>query len=93
MVTVGTKELENRLSHYLRLVRAGARIVVTNHGRPVAELGPVSSVHGARDAAWAAAAARGQVTLATRRGFPPFRPIRLPKGCSVSDAVLDEDRS
>lgn len=36
-----TAELKARLSHYLRMVRRGDRVVVTHHGRPIAALEPV----------------------------------------------------
>ena len=39
--TVGSRELKNRLGSYLRQVRRGATIVVTDRGTPVAELRPV----------------------------------------------------
>lgn len=35
---VSVRELKNRLSEYLRKVSAGAEIVVTSHGKPVARL-------------------------------------------------------
>lgn len=38
---VGSRELKNRLGSYLRQVRGGATIVVTDRGTPVAELRPV----------------------------------------------------
>lgn len=41
MRTVSITELKARLSAYLRQVKAGGRIVVTDRGRPVAVLGPV----------------------------------------------------
>jgi len=40
MRAVGIRELKNRLSEYLRLVRAGERVLVTDRGEVVAELGP-----------------------------------------------------
>jgi antitoxin (DNA-binding transcriptional repressor) of toxin-antitoxin stability system len=40
MHAVGVRELKNRLSEYLRLVRAGERILVTDRGEVIAELGP-----------------------------------------------------
>jgi prevent-host-death family protein len=39
---VGARELKNRLGSYLALVRDGTTIYVTDRGRPVAELRPVS---------------------------------------------------
>ena len=40
MHSVGVRELKNRLSEYLRLVRAGERVLVTDRGEVIAELGP-----------------------------------------------------
>jgi antitoxin (DNA-binding transcriptional repressor) of toxin-antitoxin stability system len=94
MRTVATKRLKDRLSHYLRLVRAGARFVVTDRGRPIAELRPLEAqrAHADRERAWVEAAARGLVTLPLGRGFARFRPIRLRGGAKVSDAVLEDRR-
>ncbi len=92
MKRVGTKELKNRLSHYLRLVRAGARLLITDHDRPVAEIGPVASASGDSELAWTLAAAQGRVSLPTRQGFRPVRPVRLRDGAGLSDAV-HEDRA
>jgi len=39
-VTVGIRELKNRLSEYLRLVRAGELVQVTDRGTVVAEIRP-----------------------------------------------------
>ena len=36
MATVAIRDLKNRLSEYLRRVKAGERLVVTERGRPVA---------------------------------------------------------
>ena len=38
---VGVRELKTRLGTYLRQVRQGVRIVVTDRGEPVAELRPL----------------------------------------------------
>ena len=38
MITVGIRELKNRLSEYLRLVRAGELVQVTDRGTVVAEI-------------------------------------------------------
>lgn len=40
MRVVGIRELKNRLSEFLRFVRRGERVLVTDRGRVVAELGP-----------------------------------------------------
>ncbi len=36
MPTVGTREFKDRLTYYLRLVRQGTTLVVTDRGKPVA---------------------------------------------------------
>ena len=40
MAAVGIRELKNRLSQYLKRVRAGERLVVTERGKPVAIISP-----------------------------------------------------
>ena len=40
MRTVGLKTLKNKLSEYIRLATAGESVVVTDRGRPVAEIVP-----------------------------------------------------
>lgn len=40
MRTVGIRELKNRLSEYIRLVRDGERVLVTHRGEMVAEIRP-----------------------------------------------------
>ncbi len=40
---VGVRDLKNRLSAYLDLVKSGQEIVVTEHGRPIAKLSPVNA--------------------------------------------------
>jgi prevent-host-death family protein len=47
MKTVGVRELKNRLSEYLRQVRSGESVLVTDRGQLVAELTPPG--HGATD--------------------------------------------
>ena len=41
--TVGLRELKNRLSEYVRIVRAGEHVQVTDRGQVVAELLPPGS--------------------------------------------------
>jgi antitoxin (DNA-binding transcriptional repressor) of toxin-antitoxin stability system len=91
--TVGVKDLKNNLSAYLREVRRGARVLVTDRNSVVAELrGPVA---GALDdvrppvvAEWIDAAV---LTPPSRLKAPlPRSPVRLPSG--TARAILDELR-
>src|SRR5262245_50157344 len=89
---VGARELKTRLGTYLRRVREGRTLVVTERGEPVAELRPISP-HDSLSSALLKLSARGAVTLPTRDGLSTFRPIRS-RGESLSEAVLQdrEDR-
>ncbi len=40
MRAVGVRELKNKLSEYLRLVRAGEEVLVTDRGEVIAEIRP-----------------------------------------------------
>jgi prevent-host-death family protein len=90
---VGARELKTRLGSYLRRVRDGSTLIVTDRGEPVAELRPLPS-----DTFWPSAllklSAKGAVTLPTRGTLAAFRPIRSIRGQSVADAVREdrEDR-
>jgi prevent-host-death family protein len=91
--SVGTRELKNRLSYYLKLVRAGASLVVTDRGKPVAEIGPPPRDAGDFGPLWHAAAAKGSIRLPTKKGkFARSRPVRLKGGAKLSDAVLEDRR-
>jgi prevent-host-death family protein len=84
--TVGIAELRQNLSVYLRRVRSGERLIVTDRNRPVAELGPPSSTGANLDRL----IAKGRVTRPMRRGFPP--PLRLDGDPYALSRALDEIR-
>lgn len=37
---VSTAEAKNRLTELIRVVEKGERVIITRHGKPVAEIGP-----------------------------------------------------
>lgn len=39
--TVGIRELKSRLSHYLRQVKGGASLLITERGRPIGRIVPI----------------------------------------------------
>jgi prevent-host-death family protein len=86
---VGSRELKIRLGTYLRQVRSGRTLVITDRGQPVAELRPLEGSRG-DDAALARLAARGAVSLPQTPGVSrrPARPITS-RGQSISSAILD----
>lgn len=82
-MSVGVRELKARLSHYLSRAAAGERIVITDRGRPYAELVPLS--HGA---AIERGIAEGWIEPAQGE---LAEPLLLPARRSTAE-VLDEDR-
>jgi prevent-host-death family protein len=89
MMTVGSRELKTRLGGYLLKVSQGASFVVTDHGRPVAELRPITEPNGLEERLQALIAS-GRVTWQRREHLLPATPIRVP-GLRLSEA-LDEER-
>jgi prevent-host-death family protein len=84
--TVGIAELRQNLSVYLRRVANGERLLVTDHNRPVAELGPPS-----RDGAdLDRLIAEGRVSRPIRRGLP--RPLRMDGDPYALSRALDDIR-
>jgi antitoxin (DNA-binding transcriptional repressor) of toxin-antitoxin stability system len=93
--TVGIRELKNRFSEYLRQVRSGESVLVTDRGEVVAEFSPPS--HGLTDgsvpAGLLALARRGLLTLGSPddAGCYPALP-RVQRGQRRAAELLDEER-
>jgi antitoxin (DNA-binding transcriptional repressor) of toxin-antitoxin stability system len=97
MKSVGVKQLKSRLSEYLRLVRNGETVLVTDRDEVVAELrptrrqpNPADSLEGLLDSL----AERGEVTRASlpkRRWTWKVKGLGLPAGSA--NALLGEIRS
>jgi antitoxin (DNA-binding transcriptional repressor) of toxin-antitoxin stability system len=91
---VGTRELKNRLSYYLRRVREGDESVfVTDHGEVVAELKAARRPPASQSdrAVLAAMAERGDLTMGTGR-YRTVKPVKLKKRILFSRRVLDDRR-
>jgi prevent-host-death family protein len=87
----GARELKTHLGSYLRKVRQGTTVVVTDRGEPIAELRPLSHGPQTTGAALARLLAVGALTRRTVQPLSPFRPIRA-RGVSLAAAVI-EDRT
>jgi prevent-host-death family protein len=87
--TVGARELKARLGTYLRSVRNGKTLIVTDRGEPIAELRPLQDNVDKKLAKLRAAGRIGGGDGVLR----PFRPVRI-DGPSVSSAIVEdrEDR-
>jgi prevent-host-death family protein len=89
MNAVGIRDLKNRLSHHLKRVRAGARLTVTERGRPIATLAPVEE---RGDLAWIhQMVARGEAIWSGGKPKGSKNPARN-KGRLVSDMVIEDRR-
>jgi prevent-host-death family protein len=89
MITVGIRELKNNLSYYLRGVKKGKPVTITERGQSVAVLMPV-------DSSTEASLARelSQKGIGTWKGGKPRGGSRsvLVKGKPVSQIVIEERR-
>ena len=93
MHMVGTRELKDRLTHYLRLVRQGTTLIVTDRGKPVAVVKPAEGQEGGGvEDQLAALAAEGSVSLPQGKGFLRKSPAIRGKGIPLSQAVLEDRR-
>jgi prevent-host-death family protein len=95
MKTVGVRELKDRLSEYLREVRSGECVLVTDRGEVVAELSAPD--YATRDASVPAGlqalAKRGLVSLGGRGGADLYPPLpRRKRGKRSSAQLLEEER-
>jgi prevent-host-death family protein len=84
--TVGVAELRQNLSVYLRRVRQGERLVVTDRNRPVAELGPPPSTGPGLDRL----ITEGRVSRPRRSSLP--EPLKLEGDPDALGRALDEIR-
>lgn len=89
---VGARELKTRLGTYLRRVREGRTVLVTDRGEPIAELRPLPPDTRVSAALLKLSRTRA-VTLPVRKAMRPFRPIQS-RGRALSEAVREdrEDR-
>lgn len=84
--SVGVAQLRQNLSVYLRRVRGGERLVVTDRNRPVAELGPATTTGPGLDRL----IAEGRVSRPLRSGLP--EPLELTGDPQALSRALDEIR-
>jgi prevent-host-death family protein len=86
MITVGIKELKAKLSSYVDKVQQGEEVVITDHGREVAVVLPISAERRAVRALTEAGKARWQ------GGKPRGATGIKAKGKPMAETVLEERR-
>lgn len=90
MNTVGIRELKTHLSRHLKRVRSGARLIVTERGRPIATIDPVATPDYAEWARVLVAAGHARWGGSKPEGCQP--PATTTRGHTVSAAVLEDRR-
>jgi len=85
---VGTRELKNKLSEYLRRVKAGETITVTEHGKTIGQIIPVKPSVNERLQAMVAA---GQVEWNGQKP-KPYQPTATNQGKGQLSDLVVEDR-
>jgi antitoxin (DNA-binding transcriptional repressor) of toxin-antitoxin stability system len=84
------RELKSGLSRYLRHVRNGARVTVTERGKAIATIGPVD---GQADAEWAhRMVVSGKAQWSGGKPAGARHPGSAVRGRSVSAAVVEDRR-
>ncbi len=94
MVKAGVKELRDRFTHYLRMVRNGEEIVVTERGKSVAILKPLKQSRSPEEKL-ASMEAGGLIRLPLKEGplsmhEKELTPYEVGKGKSLTALVLEE---
>ena len=94
MKTVGLRELKNHLSEYVRQVRAGQAVVVTDRGQVVAELrAPGEVPSGANvDAVVAGLVNRGVLVLGARNTGRVYPRLSRLLRSTTSSKLLEAER-
>ncbi len=94
MTSVGIRQLKNQLSRYVAMTKRGERVLVTEHGRVVAELVPPAATKGDALAGYRRLIAEHRVAQARESGDPlegvELLRVRLPKGTAA--ALVADDR-
>ena len=90
METIGVRELRQNASRYLRLVKAGQRVAVTERGELIAYLVPADESRGSILDRLEAA---GQLRRAVGSLAEVAEPVALPPGSRSPSEVLEEMRN
>ena len=93
MQRVGSREFKNRLGRYLRAVRNGQTLLVTDRGEPVAKVCPLEQDGDSRPTiadVLKKLEAEGKIRL-PKRPLGKFRPVKI-KGKSASQTILEDRR-
>jgi antitoxin (DNA-binding transcriptional repressor) of toxin-antitoxin stability system len=94
MKAVGVRELKSRFSAYLREVRAGERVLITDRGEVIAEIGPPGSHNERPDIppGLMAMARQGLATIGLPNDPSVYKKFRRVLKPGRLKEIIDEDR-
>jgi prevent-host-death family protein len=87
-ITVSVRELKTRLSHYLRLAKAGESVEITERGIPIGRIVPTGAPVEDR----VEAMTRSGLLQWDKRRLPPVAPVARTSGLRTVAELLVEDR-
>ncbi len=89
---VGIREAKVHLSRYLRMVRKGAEIVITDRGKPVGKIVPIEQIE--LPLAERVKRLEDQGIIIRQAGELPGKiPTAIPLADNIAQKILQEDRS
>jgi prevent-host-death family protein len=90
-MNVPVRVLKNQLSEYLRKVQQGRVVTVTDHGRPIATLGPLPDRAATAAERLARLVEDGEVTAPRSRGRASVKLSKV-RGRPVSETLVEDRR-
>ena len=88
MITVEIRQAKSHLGEYLRKVRAGERVVITEHGKPIAE---ITKPRSAADERLEGMIREGLATWGGGKPRGSKKRVKI-KGQPISETVIEERR-
>jgi prevent-host-death family protein len=94
MTIVGVRDLKNKLTKYLALVKKGGQVIVTDRGKPIAILHDLRNVEVSADQEeiLASLAAAGKLRLPIRHGMLVRYEGATIRGKSLTETIIEERR-
>lgn len=89
MVKIGLREANQRFSKYLKMVKEGEEVLLTERGKAVAVIKPVAPEKDLEEDRVKFLEARGTLKRSKKEGFPLHRLITL-SGKPLSEIVREE---
>lgn len=87
--SVSIRELKSRLSHFLRLTKAGESLIITDHGTPIGRIVPIVQTAKGLDERLAGMKQAGQLEWSGHK-LPANKPVAKMRGKgSVADLLIE----